>query len=45
VTGELDALTADQLEEKLYNELQKPENDAQLQAAIVQARKIMEHNN
>ncbi|WP_276353643.1 S41 family peptidase [Cohnella caldifontis] len=38
VTGQLDEKTADGLEEALYSELQKPENDTQLQAALEKAR-------
>lgn len=37
-TGEADEKTADRLEESLYAELQKSENDLQLQAALDKAR-------
>jgi len=37
-TGQVDAATADSLEESLYTELQNPANDEQLQTAIDKAR-------
>jgi carboxyl-terminal processing protease len=40
-TGQLDDRTADRLEEALYAELQKPENDLQLQAAQARAREAI----
>jgi len=40
VTGEVDAETAERLEEALFSELQKPENDRQLQAALEKAREL-----
>ncbi|WP_241158300.1 S41 family peptidase [Cohnella candidum] len=41
VTGTVDEKTADRLEEALYGELQKPENDKQLQAALDKARSMI----
>ncbi|MDB4867559.1 MAG: hypothetical protein JWR03_1892 [Cohnella sp.] len=41
VTGEVDPHTADQLEQSLYAELQKPEKDAQLQAALSKAQEMI----
>jgi carboxyl-terminal processing protease len=40
VSGQADEGTADRLEEVLYSELQKPENDWQLQAALEKAREL-----
>ncbi|MBW5448435.1 PDZ domain-containing protein [Cohnella sp. CFH 77786] len=40
VSGQTDARTADRLEESLYDQLQKPENDKQLQAALGKAREM-----
>jgi carboxyl-terminal processing protease len=40
VTGETDEATAERLEEVLFSELQKPENDRQLQKALEQAREL-----
>ncbi|TJY42044.1 PDZ domain-containing protein [Cohnella pontilimi] len=41
VTGEVDERTADRLESSLYAELQKPEKDEQLQAALKEARELL----
>ncbi len=40
VTGQTDEATANRLEEVLYSELKKPENDRQLQTALDQAREL-----
>lgn len=40
-TGEVDGTTADLLEETLYGELQKPEQDEQLQAAVGKAKEMI----
>jgi carboxyl-terminal processing protease len=41
VTGEVDAATAQRLEEVLYVNLQNPDNDMQWQAALAKARELM----